>query len=99
LGGANWIVSREDFGRKIPQLYNFHGAFEQMDSLGMGSYSRVWLDISFSHKKMARFIFKCDEDALKIIKGNWFLDRAYLSIKHWHPCFDANEEFSASTLI
>jgi len=45
------------------------------------------------------FIFKCDKDTLKIIKGYWFLDRDCMSIKSWRPYFNTKEEFYASTLV
>jgi hypothetical protein len=45
------------------------------------------------------FIFRRKDDALQILKGCWFMDKNILSIKPWHPLFDAREEFEASTPV
>jgi len=45
------------------------------------------------------FIFHMEEDASKILRGQWFYDLALLSLKPQYPEFDSHEEFSKSTLV
>jgi hypothetical protein len=38
------------------------------------------------------FVFHSEEDVVSVLKEVWFMDRSYLSIKPWHPLFDAKNE-------
>lgn len=43
------------------------------------------------------FIFRTSKNEDKILRGFWFMDRAYLSIKSWNPDFDEQIEFFKTT--
>jgi hypothetical protein len=46
-----------------------------------------------------RFIFHSEVDAMCILWGQWFFDKVILSLKPWHPGFNAHEEFAKLTLV
>jgi len=45
------------------------------------------------------FLFSSKAEALFIIEGSWFMDSSFLSMKPWHPLFDAKDEFMEKTPI
>jgi hypothetical protein len=60
--------------------------------LGYGLFfhmlAKEWIGIFFS---------ALDANSLKGLKGNWLLDWTQLSLKPWHPCFNAMEESMSTT--